>query len=224
MAEPAVACETSQEALAGWVVAQLEPAEEARLLAHLDVCTGCRAESDSLLAVAAVTLGADPGSEPWRPAVDEPPPADLADRIVARVARERRGRSVTRMALAAVGTAAVVLASVLVLRADDLEPLEGEQVAFASLAPGVQAEAAVAPEADGSLVQLTATGLDPDLTYALWLTPPGGGYSDRVAAGTFRPDASGRVNVRLHSALAAREMARMWVTTPTGDVALDTEA
>ena len=78
------------------------------------------------------------------------------------------------------------------------------------------------PTAGGSLVALTAEGLDPKATYALWLTPPGGGYRERVAAGTFRPDSDGRVDVRLRSALPAEEMGRVWVTTPEGDIAMDT--
>ncbi len=55
-----------------------------------------------------------------------------------------------------------------------------------------------------------ATGLDPDVTYALWLSPPDGTWDDRVAAGTlddrvaagtFRPNEYGEVDVRLRSAL-----------------------
>ena len=45
-----------------------------------------------------------------------------------------------------------------------------------------------------------------------------------MAAGTFRPDGDGTVDVRLRSALPADEMGRVWATDPDGDVALDTEA
>jgi len=223
MPEHLTACPEWQEHLAGWLVAQLEPVEEAALTAHLATCDACRAEADSLLGVAALTLGADPGVEPWRPHVDDPPPADLADRILARVAQERRTHRVRRMAVAVVGAAAVVLVGVLMTRPDPDPALDGEPVVFAQQPPGVEAAAIVAAEAEGSLVELTATGLDPDVTYALWLTPPGGGYPERVAAGTFRPDEDGKVDVRLRSALPAKEMGRVWATTPEGDIALDTK-
>jgi hypothetical protein len=115
-----------------------------------------------------------------------------------------------------------VLAVAFVVPSDD-EPLDGERVVFALQAPGVDASAVVAPEGQGSIVELTAVGLDPDVTYALWLTPPGGGYPDRVAAGTFRPNADGEVDVRLRSALPAEAMGRVWATTPDREIALDTE-
>jgi hypothetical protein len=109
------------------------------------------------------------------------------------------------------------------VRDDGDGPLRGEEVSLLSEVPGVDASAVVAPEGQGSLVQLTATGLDPDVTYALWLTPPGGGYTDRVPAGTFRPARDGRVEARLPSAIAAADVGRIWATTPDGAIALDTE-
>ena len=223
MVEHPIACEAWRPALAGWVVAQLDPAEEAALLHHLDGCTACRAEAASLLDVAAVALGAD--LAPPEPGVTSPPP-DLADRILGRVARERRvrwaGRAVTAMAGAAGAVAAVAVVAAGLSDTGD-GPLRGEEVEFVRLETGVAAAAVVAPEGTGSLVHLTASGLDPDTTYALWLTPPGGGYRERVAAGTFRPDADGEVDVRLRSALPADEMGRVWATTPEGDIALDTQ-
>lgn len=222
MPEPSVACVEWQGHLAGWLVAQLDPAEEAALDDHLAGCAACRAEADSLLVVAAVSLGADLGGEPWEPELDEAPPADLGDRIASRVAAERRRPTRRRAVLALVAVAAAVVLGV-ALRPDDAA-LDGEPVVFSRRAPGVEAAAVVAAEDGGSLVALTASGLDPDLTYALWLTPPGGGYEERVAAGTFRPDADGEVDVELRSALPAADMGRVWATTPGGDIALDTQA
>ncbi len=223
MAEHPLACESWQGALAGWVVAQLDPHEEVALLEHLSGCATCQQEATSLLDVAAVALGADLGPV----AADEvAPPVDLGDRVLARVARERRARWAGRAAVAMAAAAAAVVAVVATtsLRDPGDAPLRGEAVEFVRLARGVDAAAVVAPDAEGSLVHLTATGLDPDVTYALWLTPPDGGYRDRVAAGTFRPGTDGEVDVRLRSALPAEEMGRVWATTPEGDIALDTEA
>jgi hypothetical protein len=222
MPEPPPACRAWREHLAGWVVAQLGPDDETALVTHLDGCRACRTEAESLLAVAAVSLGADPGGEPWEPARDSPPPADLADRIVARVAAERRSRLATRVAIAVAAAAVVGLVAGALLR-DDGAPSGGEPVSFARRSPGVEAAATVRPDAAGSVIELVADGLDPEVTYALWLTPPGGGYRERVAAGTFRPDADGTVEATLRSALPPDQAARVWATTPEDDVVLDTE-
>ena len=96
-------------------------------------------------------------------------------------------------------------------------------VEFVEAPPGVEVRAVVAADDDGALVELIASGLDPDVIYELWLSPPGGRWDDRVAAGTFRPDAEGDVDVRLHSALPAEDTGRVWATTSEGEVALDTE-
>ncbi len=121
------------------------------------------------------------------------------------------------------GVAAAVVAAALVTR-DDGEPrLRGEPVAFVREAAGVDASAVVAPEENGSIIELHVSGLDPDTTYSMWLTPPGGGYAERVAAGTFRPDDDGTVEVRLRCPLPADEMGRAWATTSDGEITLDTK-
>jgi anti-sigma factor RsiW len=231
MAERPEACPEWREDLADWVVAQVLPDREAALLAHLAGCPACTAEADSLLAVAAVVLAVDadpavaaapglPGPAPER--VD--PPADLRDRIAGRIASERRGRLLRRMAVSAVGAAAaaaVVVGAVLVVADDDPGRLDGERFV---LAVG-SGEAIVAPYDGGSSseVQLIATGLEPDTTYALWLAVPGGGRDDRIPAGTFRTDEDGEVDTRLHCAMPAGEVGRVWATSPELDLVLDTE-
>jgi hypothetical protein len=101
--------------------------------------------------------------------------------------------------------------------------LHGHHFAFARVPAGASADAVVAEDdVHGSLVQLKASGLDPMTTYALWLTPPGGTYEDRVPAGTFRPDPDGHVDLELHSALPAREVGRVLATTPDRRIAHDT--
>ena len=232
MAERPEACADRREDLAGWLMAQLDPEREADLLAHLSTCPACREEATSLLAVSAVALAADPDDpmvDDLVSAVDDPlggdlrPSPDLADRIAASVAAERRGQRVVRAGLALLMAAAAVVAVVMVWSDDGPAPLHGEEVAFVVVPPGASADAVVADDDGGTLVQLTASGLDPDITYALWLSPPDGGWDDRVAAGTFRPDSRGRVEARLRCALPADAYGRVWATTPTGEVALDTE-
>lgn len=237
MTERGPACAAWQEDLAGWLVAQLDPECERALDAHLESCATCRAEADSLLATTAVSLSVDPDDEvtlAQGPAEavasivgSEDPPAAMREHVVAAVSAERRARWRVYAGLAAVaGAVAAVVAVVsagLLLR-DSIPDVKGERVAFTVAPSGVRASVVVAPDdAGGSLVQLVATGMDPRVTYALWMSPPKGSWGDRVAAGTFRPDADGDVDVRLRCALAPDEYARVWATTPEGTVALDTQ-
>lgn len=218
-----LACPEWRDDLAGWLVAQLPPDREAALAAHLDGCNGCRAEAESLLAVAAVSLATDPDEPADAP---DRPPLDLGERIVASVAAERRHRGRLRAGFVVLAGAAAAVVAVVALAAGGggPEPLEGEQVAFTVAPPGGRAEAILAADdGGGTVVELTATGLDPEVTYALWLTPPGGGWDDRVASGTFRPDDDGSVDTRLHSALPLDQYGRAWATTPTGEIAFDTK-
>jgi hypothetical protein len=233
MAERPEACADRRDDLAGWLMAQLSPEREVELMAHLSTCAACRDEAASLLAVSAVALTADPDD----PMVDDlvsafadplgreaEPSPELAQRIAATVAAERRGQRIVRAGLALLVAAAAVVATVVVWTDDGPAPVHGEEVAFAVVPPGARADAVVADDDGGTLVQLTASGLDPEVTYALWLSPPHGDWEDRVAAGTFRPDADGAVDVRLRCALPADAYTRIWATTPDGQVALDTEA
>ena len=231
MAERPEACGAWQEDLAGWLTSDLSPDREAALDAHVSGCSTCRAEADSLLDVVAVSLGAElapaPSAAPGQRAAPIGPPPELAERVAAAVASERRSRRRARLGVAAVAgaAAALVLAVVLSLGTDSAEPpeLAGEPVAFTVVPAGVEASAVVAPQGEGSVVQLTASGLDPAVTYAMWLSPPGGGWDDRVAAGTFRPREDGTVDVLLPCALPVEDYGRAWATTPEGDIALDTE-
>lgn len=223
MAERPEACAAWQDDLADWLVAQISPDREALWRAHLHTCQVCRAEADSLLAVTAIALAADLD----RTAVgDGDPPAELGDRIVASIAAERRARRRLRTAAAALaGAAAVVVITLLLVADDDRGParIRGEEVAFTVMPDGATVDAVIAEEGSGTLVELIATGLDPDVTYALWLSPADGTWEDRVAAGTFRPDADGEVDVRLRCALPVEAYGRAWATTPEGEIALDTK-
>ncbi len=238
MAERPEACPAWQIDLAGWLVAQLDPDREARLRAHLSSCVTCRDEAESLIAVAAVSLAADAvlqadddSTQGHRLDHGELPldvlaePSDgLGERILEAVHAERRARQVARSTVVALATAAAMVVAVIVLtRSGDPAPVRGVEVAFTVVPPGATAAAVVAADDhQGSLVQLTASGLDPDLTYALWLSPPDGTWDDRVAAGTFRPGAHGEVDVRLRCSLPPDRYGRVWATAPDGTIALDT--
>ena len=98
------ACAEWREHLAAWLVAQVGPGRRGRAgrapgrLRQVLGGGGQPPRGRGDLA------RRGPGGEPWRPATDAAPPADLADRIVARVATERRGRRFRRAALALMAT------------------------------------------------------------------------------------------------------------------------
>lgn len=221
MPEHPTACPEWRDDLVAWVVAQIPPDREALLDAHLATCGACRAEADSLLGVSAVLLASGLGGE----AADgsEDPPAELGARITARIARERRTRRALAAGLAAFAGAAAAVVLVAVLQRDPgPAPLQGREVAFTVVPPGAEVAAVMADDEGGTVVALTASGLDPATTYALWMSPPDGGWDDRIPAGTFRADGDGDVDVRLRCAYPSSTYARVWATTPEGDIALDT--
>lgn len=224
MAEHPVACAAWQEDLAGWLVAQLPPEREARLVEHLAGCAACREEADSLGGVAAAMLAAAPSElGSGRPVGAGDAPSVIVERAAVLV---RRGRRARRMAWAGLLSVVAVLVIALVAsatRVDETE-VEGTEVAFAVAPDGASASAVIAPDDGASVVELVATGLDPDLTYALWLSPLGATLDDRVPAGTFRPDERGDVSVVLRCSLPPDRYDRAWATTPTGAVVLDTRS
>jgi hypothetical protein len=148
-------------------------------------------------------------------------PDDLGSRVFERVAAERRSARTRRRVgalLAAAATIVAVTIAVAVLGSSDDEPLEGIEVAFTEAPEGVDASAVVAGEPSGTTVELHAEGLEPGTVYALWLSSADG---ERVPAGTFRPDESGEVEARLPCSLQFASAARIWATTPDGEVPLD---
>jgi hypothetical protein len=220
MAEHLPACDEWRDDLAAWLMAQISPAAEQGLAAHLATCAVCAHEARSLLDVAAIALVADPDEEVGDAI---PPSPQLRQRIDATIARERAARWLARAGLAALAGAAAVLVVAMLARGDGSDPVRGRDVVFSLRPPGATASAVVGEDPGGSIVQLTAAGLEPSTTYALWLSPAGGTWEDRVAAGTFITDDRGSADARLACSLPADRMGRVWATTPEGEVALDTE-
>ena len=120
--------------------------------------------------------------------------------------------------------AAAVVVGVVVTRDPGEPPLRGEPVSFVRQARGVDAMAVVAPEDERFDHRAPRQRASiPTRRTRCGSRRPAATTSDRVAAGTFRPDDDGEVEVRLRCALPAEEMGRAWATTPDGEIALDTE-
>lgn len=203
-----------RQLLGAYVLGQLEAGERTRLLAHLDGCPECRSEEGELREVAELLAEADPD----RLADPAVPPSWLGDRVVSDVAALRRRRRWTMAAVAAVA-ATVVLAAALVASAggpgngdDELIPL-----AFGAAPIGVEASAGIEGKPWGTVVHLTAAGLDAGQVYNAWLARPDG---SRVSAGTFRPDAGRNIRCYLSAALGVGEAAAFGVSTPDGETVL----
>lgn len=91
-------------------------------------------------------------------------------------------------------------------------------VALAGAEAGIDGSAELRQDDEFTAIHLVASGLEPDLVYAAWLAPEEG---EKQAAGTFRPDEDGRVEVDLVSAYPLESAARVWVTDHAGATVLN---
>jgi Putative zinc-finger len=211
------ACRDWRGALGAAALGDIGPAEEIALRAHLDGCPTCRAELRDLTAVAQA-LAVVPIERVTSAPVE--PSRALADRVFARVVRERevrRGRR-TRRVLVGAGTAAVAAAAVisLVLLAVGGGPASGTNVVLKS-AVGATASATLHEKSVGTEVDVRFAGLHPGEYYWLWLT---GDDGHRIPAGSFS-GSSHSTEVQLMAAVPLSEARRIWVTDDHEAVVLD---
>lgn len=174
-----------RERLGAFVLGQLSDEERVATEAHLEGCSECRAEADSLSPMASMLERADPDRLSAAPS----PPADLGDRIARRIAAER-GRTRRRRlqfgfglgAAVAAATAAILLAVSLTGGSTPTQP-KSETVAFRGLPKGVSVDASLQPRAWGSNVSLHVEGFRPGTLCTVWLRRSDG---TKVPAGSFR--------------------------------------
>ncbi|HUC06698.1 MAG TPA: zf-HC2 domain-containing protein, partial [Solirubrobacterales bacterium] len=81
-------CRRWREALGAYALGHLPDDERAGIEAHLEGCTACRAEAESLLAVSRLLPHADPAR--FGPAPHPPP--ELGWRIATTIGAERRSK------------------------------------------------------------------------------------------------------------------------------------
>jgi hypothetical protein len=179
-------CRDWRTSLGTYALGQLPDGERAGLEAHLEGCPECRAEAESLGAVARLLPLADPGrfSQPA-----PQPSAELGKRIVAAIGGEREAsrtrRQRRRFAFGVSGAMAAAAATALAIA---ILPGDGgggpeQRVDFASLPAGVKIDATLEPHAYGTEIRMYVSGIRSGTLCRVFLRGPHGA---RVPAGTFR--------------------------------------
>jgi hypothetical protein len=178
----AESCREWRELLGAHALGHLPAEESAALQAHLEGCSACRAEADSLGQVARMLPHGDPDRFGPAPA----PPAELGERIAAKIAIERSaGKRRRRFRLALGGTAVAVAATALalfVLPSDD-GPGPEQHITFRSLPAGVKIYARLEPHAFGTEINMYVQGIRSGTLCRVFLR---GADGAAVSAGTFR--------------------------------------
>ncbi len=177
-------CREWRESLGAYVLGRLADDERAGLEAHLEGCAGCSAELAELESVARVM----PLADPERIGAASAPPADLGDRIAARIAGERgsarrRRRLSLGFALSGAAAAAAAAALAIFVLAGGSSPGPEQRVSFSSLPPGVEIAATLEPRAYGTEVHMYVEGI---LSGTLCRVVLRGPHGARLPAGTFR--------------------------------------
>lgn len=175
------ACRRWRELLGAYLLGHLTHEERVGLEAHLDGCAECRAELAELRPVSGALASADAthlGAPPE-------PPAELADRVYARVRAARRAHRRRRWGVAlaaAIVAVAVAVPVTLAVRPDRRRADDIEKFSFKTLPVGVVAEATLYKRKSGVEVWIEYEGLEPDRWYAVWVERASG---ERVKCGEF---------------------------------------
>jgi hypothetical protein len=180
-------CREWRTSLGAYALGQLPDGERAQLEAHLESCPECRAEAESLGAVARLMPLADPA----RFSAPAPrPPARLGERIAATIGAERaasrRHRRRRRFGFAFGGAAAALAAAVLaivLLSGGSGNSIPEQQVAFGRLPDGVKIDATLEPHAYGTEIHMYVSGVRSGTLCRVFLRGPNG---TRYPAGSFR--------------------------------------
>jgi hypothetical protein len=226
------ACNECRTLLGGYVLHALEPAEDEIVRHHLAECAACAAEHGQLMSIPSTLDAAGADETPV-----EHPPATLEEAVLDRFAREHPGhpselppkrardrlraafRPLTRPLPAAVAGAVAAAAITAVLIALPGGSANGElyqaSLAGSPAAPGATASARLKVLEEGTRVNLNVRGLrgNPSTVYELWCIRDDG---QKISAGTFRTDASGKANVNLTTAAVPGDYHRLGVERKPG--------
>lgn len=221
------------EDVAAYLLGGLDPEERSRFEEHLDGCERCRSELEELAAAAVLLEQAGSSEEPpeglkirtmmavERAAAVAGPPAAATTPP----ARRPRLAWPRRLALAGVAAALVAMAALGGLLAGERRQPGTVEVDARLRAPSGDGVAAirVTEVGIGRIVALETSSL-PSLDndeefYELWFVGPDdtAATPNRVSAGTFHPDASGKTSVRLTAAVVPANYPRLSVTREPRD-------
>jgi hypothetical protein len=193
-------CREWRERLGAYVLGQLPTDERAATAAHIEGCAACRAEAESLAPIAELLPKADPAQLGTAPA----PPAELADRISARIAREgectqRRQRKRLTLVLSAAAAGAAAAAVLLVVLLSSPESGSSAQtVAFRSMPRGVAISATLEPRPFGTEIRMHVYGVRSGTLCRVFLRRADG---TTMPAGSFHYRYAGNEQAVLTSAL-----------------------
>jgi hypothetical protein len=197
-------CREWRERLGAYVLGHLPEDERAATAAHVEGCAACRAEAESLAPIAELMPKADPSRLGTAPA----PPAELADRVAARIASEGRRvqrRRRRRLAIGFSGAAATAAAAALllaVLPGGDQTPPAGQSgartVSFEGLPRGVTMAAVLKPTPFGTEIRIQVRGMPSGTLCRVFLRGAG---DSTMPAGTFHYRYGGSERAVLTSAL-----------------------
>ena len=193
-------CREWRERLGAYVLGHLTEDERVATSAHIEGCAACRAEAESLAPLAELLPIADPAQLTTAPA----PPAELADRIAARIARERkvkRRRQRRRLVIGLSGATAAAAAATLLIAIVLSSPGSGasaQRVSFGSLPDGVAIGATLQPRPFGTEIRMNVHGIRSGTLCRVFLRRSDG---TRMPAGSFRYRYSGTEQAVLTSAL-----------------------
>jgi hypothetical protein len=180
----AESCREWRQSLGAYALGDLPAEERAGLEAHLDGCPSCRAEADSLGAVARLLPLADP--DRFSHPAPQPSP-QLGSRIAATIGGERRAsrrRQRRRFGLALSGAAAAVaVALAIVVLPGDGGARPEQHVEFVSLPAGIKIDAALEPHSYGTEIRMYVKGIRSGTLCRVFLRGP---HGVKVPAGTFR--------------------------------------
>lgn len=209
-------CNDTRLDLGAYALGALEPQESAALERHLAGCPPCRAELEELASVSALlrTTAAWSALAEEKGEKEAPPERALARLGDARRKERRRLRAAAAAAGAGLVSVAVLAAALLSNPRDAFAP-EGSPLALApAVGVAATADATLSSRPWGTQVDLVAKRmptLEPGEYFQVWLVR---GNGTRVAAGTFRPSATGdgAARVRLAAAVPLTDVVRIGVT------------
>jgi hypothetical protein len=226
------ACNECRTLLGGYVLHALEPDEAETVRRHLAECAACADEHGQLMSIPSIldSAGAEETPVEHAPATLEeavldrfarehpghpsaPPPKRVRDRL--RAAFRPLARPLPAAIAGAVAAAAITAALIALPGGSGGAELYQASLAGSSAAPGATASARLKVLEEGTRVNLRVRGLhgSPGTVYELWCIRDDG---QKVSAGTFRTDASGRADVNLTTAAVPGEYNKLGVERKPG--------